>query len=60
MVLNCYESREIIGMVQKVQGPSDIFYNLMFPSANIRVTEPARLKREIKQQLREALAGYGG
>jgi Phage major capsid protein E len=43
MVLNCYESREIIAMVQKVPGPSDLFYNLMFPAANTRVTDADKI-----------------
>lgn len=38
MVLNYYESHEIVALVQRVQGPSDLFYNLLFPAANTRVT----------------------
>lgn len=43
MVLNCYESREVVAMVQKVPGPSDLFYNLMFPAANTRVTDADKI-----------------
>lgn len=39
MVMNCYESHEIVSMVNKERLPTDFFLNYAFPSANTIITD---------------------
>lgn len=58
MVLNCYESREVVAMVSKVPGPSDIFYNLAFPATNTIVTKADKVAISSMAKARVCAAPY--